>query len=74
MVYTFWEGEMPDYIKLCMYTWHFPVTILNYDNLNNYTDLQITSQLERFTLPQIADCVRVHVLRDQGGYWLDADI
>ena len=73
MVYTFWEGEMPDYIKLCMNTWHFPVTILNYDNLNNYTDLQITSQLKRFTLPQIADCVRVHVLRDQGGYWLDAD-
>ena len=24
-------------------------------------------------MPQIADYVRVHVLRDNGGYWLDAD-
>ena len=64
---------MPDYIKLCMNTWKFNYTVLNYENLNKYTDLQVTNQLKRFTLPQIADCVRVHVLRDQGGYWLDAD-
>lgn len=71
-VFTFWEGEMPEYIKLCMKTWKFPFTVLNYENLNNYTYLPI-DKLQRFTLPQIADCVRVHVLRDCGGYWLDAD-
>lgn len=63
---------MPGYIKLCMDTWRVPYTVLNYDNLHEYTDISIES-LKRFTLPQIADCVRVHVLRDQGGYWLDAD-
>ena len=72
-VYTFWEGPMPAYIYLCMRTWCMPFTILTFDNLNNYTDLPIDSKLVRFSLPQIADCVRVHVLRDQGGYWLDAD-
>lgn len=72
MVFTFWEGEQPAYIKLCMETWRFPFTVLNYNNLGEYTDLPV-DRLKRFTLPHIADCVRVHVLRDRGGYWLDAD-
>ena len=63
---------MPGYIKLCMDTWKVPYTVLNYGNVLDYTDIDI-ERLKRFTLPQIADCVRVHVLRDQGGYWLDAD-
>ena len=63
---------MPEYIRLCMATWKLPYTLLNYDNLHEYTDIDI-EPLKRFTLPQIADCVRVHVLRDNGGYWLDAD-
>ena len=71
-VFTFWEGKMPGYIKLCMDTWKIPYTVLNYDNVLDYTDIDI-ERTKRFTLPQIADCVRAHVLRDQGGYWLDAD-
>lgn len=71
-IFTFWEGEMPAYIDLCLSTWQFDFIELNYDNLDIYTDLDI-SKLHRFTLPQIADIVRVHVLRDNGGYWLDAD-
>ena len=41
MVYTFWEGEMPAYIKLCMQTWKIPYVLLNYDNVNQYTDIPI---------------------------------
>ena len=62
---------MPAYIKLCMETWNFDFVVLNYDNLHKYTDL--SEKVKRFTFPQIADCVRVHVLRDNGGTWLDAD-
>ena len=71
-IFTFWEGPMPDYIKLCLKTWKHPFIMLNYDNLPEYTSIDL-ERLKRFTLPQIADCVRVHVLRDQGGRWLDAD-
>ena len=71
-VFTFWEGKMPGYIKLCMDTWKVPYTVLNYGNVLDYTDIDI-ERLKRFTLPQISDCVRVHVLKDQGGYWIDAD-
>lgn len=72
MIFTFWEGQMPAYIELCLLTWKHDYVMLNYDNLNQYTDLPI-EKLKRFTLPQIADIVRVHVLRDNGGYWLDTD-
>lgn len=71
-VFTFWEGKKPAYIELCMKTWKVSYIELNYDNLRQFTDLSI-DKLKRFTLPQQADCIRVHVLRDQGGYWLDAD-
>ena len=71
-VFAFWEGQMPDYLKLCMGTWKFPFFMLNYDNLNEYTDLPI-DKLKRFSLLQVSDVVRVHVLRDHGGYWLDTD-
>lgn len=73
MVFTFWEGVMPAYIKLCLDTWSMPYVILNYSNLDQYTDFKVTPKLKQYTLPMIADCVRAHVLRDQGGYWLDAD-
>lgn len=71
-VFTFWEGKMPAYVELCMKTWKIPYVLLNYENVNQYTDIPI-SKLKRFTLPQIADYVRVHVLRDNGGFWLDTD-
>lgn len=71
-IFTFWEGKMPAYIKCCIDTWKFNYVLLTYDTLSAYTDLDIEG-LKRFTLPQIADAIRVHVLRDNGGYWLDAD-
>lgn len=71
-IYTFWEGKMPDYLKLCMETWKFPYIVLNYNNLSQYTD-KIPEKVKQLTLPKIADYVRVHVLRDNGGIWLDTD-
>lgn len=76
-IFTFWEGPMPAYIELCIETWHGPYTqtFLNYQNLHLFTDIGKTTleKLKDYTLPQIADYIRVHVLRDNGGYWLDTD-
>ena len=73
-VFTFWEGPMPAYIELCLETWwRLPsITVLNYSNLEQYTSYDI-ERSKRFSLQIQADAVRVHVLRDNGGYWLDAD-
>ena len=75
-VFTFWEGKMPAYVELCMKTWKIPYVLLNYENVNQYTDIPIDyywKLKDKYTLPQIADYVRVHVLRDNGGFWLDTD-
>ena len=74
MIFTFWEGKMPDYIRLCINTWKVPYIILDYDTVNDFTFVPIAKlKQKRYTLPHIADIVRAHVLRDNGGYWLDAD-
>ena len=73
MIFTFWEGRMSEYIKLCLKTWKFDFVILNYENLKQYTDFDIETARNMYTLPQISDIVRAHVLRDQGGHWIDAD-
>ena len=72
MIYTFWEGEKPAYIDLCMSSWKFNFIELGFHNLQNYTNLDI-NKLKRLPLQQVSDIVRVHVLRDNGGTWLDAD-
>lgn len=73
MIFTFWEGPMPDYIKMCMETWKFDFTVLTFDTISKYTELDIKRLRDGFTLPQVSDAVRAHVLRDNGGHWLDAD-
>ena len=73
MIFTFWEGPMPEYVKMCMETWKFDFTVLTFDTIDKYTELDVRRLREGFTLPQISDAVRAHVLRDNGGYWLDAD-
>lgn len=72
MIFTFWEGPKPAYIELCMETWPFEFVELNYENLHKYTDLPM-DLVKQYPLQQVADIVRVHVLRDNGGVWLDAD-
>ena len=72
-VFTFWECPMPSYISLCMKTWKVRPIILSYENLDEWTNLPF-DKLKTFTLPQISDAVRAHVLRDNvGSYWLDTD-
>lgn len=82
-IFTYWEPKesIPYYIQLCMQTWKkflpdFPITILDNSNLKDYIDINFYgSELfgGSFTLPQIADAVRVMILKEYGGIWFDAD-
>lgn len=72
MIYTFWEGTMPAYVQLCLDTWRVGFTLLDFNNLHRYTDVDIT-KLGKYSYAQVSDIVRAHVLRDNGGYWIDAD-
>ena len=83
IVYTFWEPreKMPYYIQLCMETWkknlpNADIVLIDYKNLGEYIDvneLNANLFLGRFSLPMIADVIRVMILAKHGGVWLDAD-
>lgn len=84
IVYTFWEPResIPYYLQLCMETWkrflpNAEIVVLDYENIGEYVDINkdIGSNLlsGRFSLPMIADAIRVALLAKYGGIWMDID-
>ena len=82
-VYTFWEPreKIPLYLQLCMQTWKkflpdATIVVLDYKNIGEFLDVRelgLNLFSGRFTLPQIADAIRVALLAKHGGVWLDVD-
>lgn len=82
-LYTFWEPreEIPYYLQLCMETWKkflpdATIIVLDYKNIGEFLDVRelgLNLFSGKFTLPQIADAIRVALLAKHGGVWLDAD-
>ena len=82
-VYTFWEprGSIPVYLQLCMETWkkflpNATIVVLDYKNIGEFIDVRelgLNLFSGRFTLPQIADAIRVALLAKHGGVWIDVD-
>lgn len=82
-IFTFWEPrtKLPGYLKLCMKTWekYIPnaeIVVLDYSNLGDWIDINEfgPNLLDgRFSLPMIADAIRVMLLEKYGGLWMDTD-
>lgn len=71
-IYTFWDGPLPEYLKMCLCTWKFPFVLLNRNNVERYLG-KIPAKVWQLSLPKVADYIRVHLLNLYGGYWLDVD-
>lgn len=78
-----WDGEMPDIIKLChrsrlRHAGAHPVILLGKDNVRDYVSFPdcVWEQFENGTLriQHLADMIRVQLIRKYGGLWLDASI
>ena len=82
-VYTFWEPreKIPYYLQLCMETWkkflpNATIVVLDYKNIGDFVDItELKPKLlsGRFTLPIISDALRVALLAERGGVWMDID-
>lgn len=82
-VYTYWVNKngstMPDYIKLCMYTWELAVPnvhveIINHENISQYLPAELlTESFYKLSLAMQSDVVSVWVLMSRGGIFIDAD-
>lgn len=79
IVWTMWFGEMPPYIKYCLDTIYkrcgYTVIVLTEENKDTYLKRckvhPYVWTLERKA--QIADCLRIYLLYEYGGIWVDAD-
>lgn len=78
-VWTYWEGPMPEYIKICIETMRRccnDFTLLTPNNIYDYvynSSLDI-DKCKRLNNPaHLADVYRVAVIYNHGGLWLDCD-
>lgn len=77
-VFSYWEGSMPDYIGLCHDTLkrvndgvvHTPETIRQSGLLDKYID---DPYFQAMCPAHRADIIRIKLLEEQGGCWVDSD-
>lgn len=78
-----WDGAMPDIIKLCYRSklhcaGDHPVILLTKDNARDYVSFPdcVWAQFEsgQLRIQHLADMIRVQLIRKYGGLWLDASI
>ena len=78
-VWTYWQGPMPEYIKICIETMRRHCdnfTLLTPHNINDYVcnSPLNTTHCKRLSNPaHLADVYRVAVIFNHGGLWLDCD-
>jgi hypothetical protein len=82
-IWSYWEGDMSLLVKNCVKTWskfnpEYEIVILNRENLSEY--LPEEDLLEKpwadynYTPQRFSDMVRLHILCQEGGFWMDATI
>ena len=78
-VFSYWEGPMPEYIKICIQTMERNCdrfTLLTPENIEqhlSYSPLNIEACKMLRKPAHRADCYRVAIIHLNGGLWLDCD-
>lgn len=73
-IYCYWHDlEIPDFLQFCIYTWRYQnpdyaITILN---SNDAKKMGIIAYKHADTATRISDFVRLQILEDNGGIWMD---
>ena len=79
-IYILWfQGlsQAPEIVQWCVHSWKkynpdWTIIVLDYDNLHKYVDLRKVMYDKDIELCHLADIVRMILLRDHGGLWVDA--
>ena len=77
-----WQGEvnMPELVKACIssvkqHAGVYNVQLITKDNINDYLDIPILSKVEKsISFTNFSDYVRLSLLKNYGGGWIDATI
>jgi hypothetical protein len=81
-IWQYWEGDKPDYIKLCMETVDkkcsekFNIVRLNKDNIKQYLPelSKYEDKINKLIIPHKVDIYRIMLLYKYGGIYMDADV
>jgi hypothetical protein len=81
IIYTYWHSEtLPPLVEKCISTWkrharRYTIHIVNDKNISDYIPLSITEKWKKtLTHQQRADLIRLELLHNTGGIWLDSTI
>jgi len=83
-IWSYWEGDMKSStLKNCIKTWSkfnpdYEIVILNRENLEQYLPDEDLSEKPwagyNYTPQRFSDMVRLHILCQEGGFWIDATV
>ena len=82
-IWSYWDGDNNEVINRCVKTWSkfnpdYKIVMLNRANLAQYLpdeDLSVKPwEGYDYTPQRFSDMVRLHILRQEGGFWMDATI
>ena len=76
VVWAYWEGDCPDWIRACLRTLAIAapnLRLLTPDSFDRLRDRDRDIDLARLQVAHRADFVRLFLLQRYGGLWVDAD-
>lgn len=81
-LWQYWEGNMPEYISLCMETVdkncsdNFDIVRLNNNNIKDYIPeiSEYEDKINKLIIPHKVDIYRIMLLYKYGGIYMDADV
>lgn len=80
IIWTYWDGNVPEIVKKCMATWRkhnpdYTINLLSNSNIVNYLpEIDILGMKMANTPQRKSDFIRIHILEKYGGIWCDASI
>ncbi len=80
VIYTYWHDKcLPPFVKKCVNSWkrHNPsykIVVLNKYNVSKYIPFDIYKLKFADTQQRISDFIRLYLISEYGGFWLDSTI
>lgn len=80
VIWSYWDGDIPHIVHACMDSWrrhnpHYKIILLTKDNLASHTTFKFGALRHANESPaRFSDFVRLQILSEHGGFWIDASI